>query len=209
LVKQLRKQGDDLTQTAGNLSRTEKDEVEKIVADVERKVSGAGNLPSLIRQLVSKPSFKPLRTIWSKQNKTTTFIGKWSEIINGEQNGLQKVYGELSQSDLNIYMQSGKFDHPGGFNMLSIEGWDTKVVQEAAKKGISPNTKAFDDFIWDEYNKPWIENALIRGDDIVIWSDPINSATGFFKREIEFIQSNASKYGYDFNKGINSGTFSK
>jgi hypothetical protein len=37
LVKQLRKQGDDLTQTAGNLSRTEKDEVEKIVADLERK----------------------------------------------------------------------------------------------------------------------------------------------------------------------------
>jgi hypothetical protein len=37
LVKQLRKQGDDLTQTAGNLSRTDKDEVEKIVADVERK----------------------------------------------------------------------------------------------------------------------------------------------------------------------------
>ena len=44
LVKQLRKQGDDLTQTAGNLSRTEKDEVEKIVADVERKVSGAGRV---------------------------------------------------------------------------------------------------------------------------------------------------------------------
>ncbi len=35
-------------------------------------------------------------------------------------------------------------------------------------------TKAFDDFIWDTYNKPWLESALQRGDDIVIWSDPIN-----------------------------------
>lgn len=31
----------------------------------------------------------------------------------------------------------------------------------------------------------------------------------FFGREIEFMQNNASKYGYDYTKGIDLGTFSK
>jgi hypothetical protein len=165
--------------------------------------------PSLIRQLTVKPSYKPLRTIWSKEGKTTTFIGKWSEIIDGKQNGLQKVFEELSENDLNIYMLSGKFEHPGGFNMLSVEGWTTKVVNEAVERGILPNTKAFEDFIWNTYNRPWLENALQRGDDIIIWSDPINSRNGFYKMELDFIQSKAFQYGYDYNNGIIMGIFSK
>ena len=53
------------------------------------------------------------------------------------------------------------------------------------------------------------ETLALAGDDIVIWSDPINSKTGFYKRELEFIQNKASQYGYDYNGGIASGTFSK
>ena len=128
-----------------------------------RVSEGLENLPSMIRQLLSKPSYKPFRSIYSKLDKTTTFIGKWDEIVGGKQNGLQKVFDELSENDLNIYMQSGKFDHPGGFNMLSIEDWNIRVVEEAAKKGIAPNTKAFDDYIWETYNKSWLESALQRG----------------------------------------------
>ncbi len=60
LVKQLRKQGDDLTQTAGNLSHTEKDEVEKIVADVERKVSGAGSWITVIGRNIDELAAAPL-----------------------------------------------------------------------------------------------------------------------------------------------------
>lgn len=176
-----------------------------------KKVNGAGNLPSLIRQLVSKPSYKPLRTIWSKENKTTTFIGKWDELVSGQQNGLQKIYGELTQSDLNIYMQTGQFDHPGGFNMLSIDNFPVKQAEYAQKisSGQINSSLTFDDYIWDAYNKPWLESALQRGDDIVIWSDPINSSTGLYKRELEFIQNKASQYGYDYIGGITSGTFSK
>ncbi|GHT24742.1 hypothetical protein AGMMS4957_18280 [Bacteroidia bacterium] len=198
---------------------------------VEAIVKTSTNLPSTIRQIVSKPTYQPLRTIWSKDGKTTTFIGKWREDVAGQENGLQKVYNELSSvkgeagqstTDLNVYMLSGKFDNPGGFNLLSIEGYSTTVVEAAAKKGIKPNTKAFEDFIWETYNQPWIENALQRGDDIVLWSDPTLTSNleklfeiediygkSFYGREIDFIQNNATKYGYDFNNGISSGIFTK
>lgn len=189
-------------------------------AALDRIMDGAGSvakietLPSIIRQLVTKPSYKSLRTIWSKQGKTTTIIGKW-------QGELEVLYEELSKTtDLNIYMLSGRFDHPSGFNMLSIENW-SNLVDNLAKKGVLDKTKGFDDYIWEAYNRPWLENALQRGDDIVIWSDPtlkinlykpfkdVPSGPTFFNRELEFIKNNASKYGYDYNKGIELGTFSK
>ena len=183
---------------------------------------GLSNALSLIRQLITKPTYRPFRTIYSNPNTTTTLIGKWDEILNGSQNGLKKVRDELVDADLNIYMQSGKFENKGGFNMLSIEGWNTKVVKEATDKGISVDTKAFDDFIWEKYNKPWLESALQRGDEIILWSDPtLNSnlevfyqleniqGMSFYGREIDFIKKNASKYGYNFTEALNSGTLSK
>lgn len=193
--------------------------VEVIVNESEEQLKkSAGkidDLPSLVRQLVAKPSYKPLRIIFSKPNKTITVVGKWK----GE---LESLYNELSKTtDLNVYMKSGRFDNPGGFNMLSIEDW-SGVVKKAKGKGILENTKAFDEFIWDEYNKPWLENAMVRGDDIIIWSDPIDvrnlekefliegiSGKSFYGREIDFIESNASRYNYNFNNGILTGTFSK
>ncbi|MFY9307571.1 MAG: hypothetical protein WAQ28_00840 [Bacteroidia bacterium] len=149
--------------------------------------------------------------VYSKPNKTTTFIGKWDELVNGEQNGLQKIYNELSETDLNIYMQSGNFDHPGGFNMLSIENFVAKQSEYAQKLSMGQinGSWTFDDYIWEVYNKPWLESALQRGDAIIIWSDPITSRTGFYKRELDFIQANASQYGYDYSTGIANGTFLK
>lgn len=131
--------------------------------------------------------------------------------MSGKQNGLKKVYEELSQSDLNIYLHSGKFDHPGGFNMLSIDDFSAKQAEyvQKLKSGKINNSWSFDDYLWETDNKPWLESALQRGDDIVIWSDPVNSRTGFYKRELDFIQGNAAKYGYDYNLGISNGTFSK
>jgi hypothetical protein len=95
--------------------------------------------------------------------------------------------------------------------MLSIDNFSAKQVEYVQKMnaGQINNSWTFDDYIWEVYNKPWLENALQRGDDIIIWSDPINSRTGFYKRELDFIQSNSSQYGYNYNTGISSGTFSK
>lgn len=77
------------------------------------------------------------------------------------------------------------------------------------------------DYIWTTYNKPWLESAMQRGDDIILWSDPllninlykqfngIPSGPTFLNRELEFIKLNASKYGYNYNNGLNTGTFLK
>jgi hypothetical protein len=117
----------------------------------------------------------------------------------------------LYQSDLNIYMLSGKFDNPGGFNMLSIDNFPEKQIEYVQKLSSSQinSSWTFEDYIWEIYNKPWLGSALHRGDDIILWSDPINSRTGFYKRELDFIQSKATLYGYDYNLGITNGTFSK
>jgi hypothetical protein len=178
------------------------------------------NLPSVIRQLQTKPSYLPLRTIWSKEGKTTTFIGKWSERVDGKEIGLKALYDELtsvnsmpgkSTTDLNIYMLSGKFDHPGGFNMLSIENFSGKQLEylQVFNQNKIPKNWTFDDYIWETYNKQWLENALRRGDDIVLWSDPISQRNGFYKRELDFIENNSSIYGYNYNEGLNKGVFTK
>ena len=210
----------ELTYKVGDEGATFTDEL----VLVEKSDGGVGigrNLPSVIRVLNAHPSYKPYRVISSNPNKTTTFIGKWDELVNGNQNGLQIVIENLSQNDLNIYMLTGKLDHPGGFNMLSIEDWNTKVVQQAAVSGVLPNTKAFDDFVWDTYNKPWLESAMQRGDEIIIWSDPTLPVNiekyfpeegvfgkSFYGRELDFIQSKSIQYGYNYDHGILTGTFS-
>lgn len=64
--------------------------------------------------------------------------------------------------------------------------------------------------------------AIQGGDEIILWSDPtLNSnlevfyqleniqGMSFYGREIDFIKKNASKYGYNFTEGLNSGTLSK
>lgn len=177
------------------------------------KVVNISNLPSLVRQLSVKPKYLPNRTIYSDPKKTTTIIGKWS----GE---LSELFQVSHSGDFNIYLISGKFDNKGGFNLLSIEDW-SKIKNELEVKGIKSGTKEFDDYIWDNYNRPWIESAMQRGDNIILWSDPnykINLLKAFdngdigktfYSRELDFIKLNAPTYNYDYNKGIASGNFTK
>ncbi len=187
----------------------------EIVEDGEEIVAKTtSNLPAIVRQLTVKPKYLSSRIIFSNPDKTITVIGRW-------QGELEEVYKALSAQDLNIYMLSGKFEHKGGFNMLSMDDW-SKIKANIEAKGIKEGTKAFDDYIWDNYNKPWLESALQRGDDVVIWSNPneltslekpftldMTKGATFFARELDFIKANATKYGYDYNKGVTSGTFSK
>ena len=213
-----------IIETIGEVTYKKADDVAEITEEIGIVKNASGeyglsNALSLIRQLLARPTYKSFRTIYSNQNKTTTLIGKWSELLNGNQNGLQKVFNELSDTDLNIYMQSGKFDNKGGFNMLSIEGWSTTVVQEAVEQGITVGTKAFDDFIWNRYNKPWLESAMQRGDEIILWSSPNHLSRkrysdgifgdSFYQRELNFLKDNSSYYGYNYTESIQLGMFSK
>jgi hypothetical protein len=62
-------------------------------------------------------------------------------------------------------------------------------------------------------------SAMQIGDNIIIWSNPTNLKKtkyidgviepSFYERELEFLKNNSTKYNYDYNKGINSGKFSK
>jgi len=91
--------------------------------------------------------------------------------------------------------------------MLSIDNFvekQTEYVQKLNSGKIS-SSWTFNDYIWDAYNKPGLESALQRGDDIVIWSDPIKLKTGYYKRKLDFLQSEANQYGYNFNSGIENG----
>src|SRR5690606_35537198 len=119
-----------------------------------------------------------------------------------------KVFEELGDTDLNVYLLSGKLDNPGGFNMLSIDDY-SKLIEELSAKGIKQGTKAFDDYVWDNYNRQWLESALQRGDDVTLWSDPKNLlktkyedgiiGVSFYERELNFLKENAKRYKYDYN----------
>lgn len=124
---------------------------------------------------------------------------------------MENVYKELSGEDLNVYMLSGKFEHPGGFNILSIENFTSKLTEYSRKinSNIIDKSLSFDDYIWETYNKPWLESALQRGDDIIIWSDPIKNRNGYYMRELDFIEKNAEYYGYNYKLGIRNGVFEK
>lgn len=47
---------------------------------------------------------------------------------------------------------------------LSIEDW-SGIAKRLELKGIKEGTKVFDDYISENYNKPWLESALQLGDE--------------------------------------------
>lgn len=206
----------------------------------------SNNLPSLFRQLTSRPSYLPERIIFNNPRVGTTITGKWDEVVAGEQRGLKKIFEELSQNgftDRNLYdvpvdenlvnlfkTDKNKFieyldqiykprfvEEKGAFNLLDIDNYrDITQALKVQKLG----AKEIDLYIWEVYNKPWLEKALQRGDDIIIWSNPKNISkkiypdtgeTGitFFEMEVEFMKANASKYGYNWEEGIISGILKK
>ncbi|MBL4560325.1 MAG: hypothetical protein JKX79_05015 [Labilibaculum sp.] len=198
----------------GKFMETNEDALKAIDSDIATTTSKIiGNLPS-VRQLRTRPAYLSSRTISSNLDKTTTVIGKW-------QKELEMLFKELTEADFNIYSLAGKVENNGGFNMLSLNEWDN-IVKKLKNDDIVDGMKAFDDYIWENYNKVWLEDAMKRGDDIVIWSDPLSESNleklftkddvfdkSFFGRELEFIKDNASKYGYDFSGGVSAGVLKK
>ncbi|UPT69250.1 MAG: hypothetical protein M0D57_00145 [Sphingobacteriales bacterium JAD_PAG50586_3] len=119
-------------------------------------------------------------------NTTTTVLGRWSK-------GVEFVHasGQFTQGQ-----------NVGGINILNIS-------QDLYKKAID---KGGDQLFWDLYNKPWLDDAIKRGDAIRLVSDPYNArnlyntdAAGnltenltMFGREVKHLESQ----GYTFNNGI-------
>ncbi len=111
--------------------------------------------------------------------KTTTVIGRSSDI------SFVRATGTFTQGQNN-----------GGLNVLSVRNFDEIVAQ--------PNGgKAF----WETFNKPWLDDAIARGDNIRILSDPLDPANlyrngidgerTFFGMEIQYLEQK----GYTFANG--------
>lgn len=107
-------------------------------------------------------------------NKTTTNLGRWEP-------DMKIIKGKMLPNEFNVGTDFGTAgSNNGGFNFLNISD---NLANSSA------------DF-FNQYNKPWLLQAIQRGDDIVLATRPINkndfiSATGqlkgMFAEELKFL----------------------
>jgi hypothetical protein len=111
--------------------------------------------------------------------RTTTIIGSYRDDIKG----LIDIAGDL---DTTAIGQA----NPGGFNLLNVPN----VIADRYKKTF-----------WEKYNKPWLEAAIGRGDNIVFATEPTwdvltrpgkNGLRGLsgYGREYKFLRSRGYRY---------------
>ena len=127
-----------------------------------------------------KPTWKSSRIIQTVEGKTTTLIGSYGS-------DMKYVLQELN------YPKSTNFGPKSGeFNLLNVP--DDIYV---------PAT------FWDDFNKPWLQAATNRGDDIIIMSNKLDNSllikdgakTGFGK-EIDFMEDLVSKGQYRYDDAL-------
>lgn len=138
---------------------------------------------------VWKTTYKNV-TLTPNPEKVTTIVGKWSHDTG-------PFIDELGPTHWNMFsanIDGTQVAKNGKFNLLNIDLSGKNLTEQQ---------------IWEQLNKPWLEQAMERGDDIVLASDPINLRTGFYERELDFIKENATKYGYNYTEGLNSGKLIK
>jgi len=91
----------------------------------------------------------------SKADKTVTIIGSWKD-------DMQYIKSKLQPSDFNVGTQYGDVTTNNyGFNILNIQ--DDLATQAGDK-------------FFDLYNKPWLDKAIERGDDIILATKPIDKS---------------------------------
>ncbi|GAB6013005.1 hypothetical protein [Viscerimonas tarda] len=188
------KEAEAITARMSRIAKIEDDADGWVVRLIEPGDAGADGLASTVsvgRKLSYRPSWKPDLVIEANPNKTTTIIGKWSEEDLGL--GTNKIIKELESegnTHFNVYSKKGKPSNNGGFNLLNEN---------------LPNMS--NNEIWTNYNEPWIREALTRGDDIYLISNPINQ-DGFYKLELDYIKNhikNNPTCGYSFEEGLTTG----
>ncbi len=128
-------------------------------------------------------------------NKVTTILGKHNDPAHNRQ-GTQTFIGNPTHPDGPIEGMPPQMyiahdpnvnptptPAPGELNVLNVKG---------ATDG--------DAHFWEKYNKPFLEAAFARGDDVRLISHPQESRTGFFGMELDYIDGTlASQYGYIYD----------
>jgi hypothetical protein len=133
--------------------------LQKVKSDPDEVLKWAGVLRT-IENFIPSSGTKLL----GKENKTTTLLGRWLP-------DMSEVKKHLVQKEFNVGTEFGTVTEcKGGFNFLNIP-------DELAN--------ASSDF-FEQYNKPWLQKAIERGDEIILTTRPINindyiSATGELK----------------------------
>ncbi|HYM75944.1 MAG TPA: peptidoglycan-binding domain-containing protein [Candidatus Dormibacteraeota bacterium] len=117
-------------------------------------------------------------TIKATPGKTTTVLGRY-------QPDMKSILGQLDAK------QSTDFGpKPGGFNVLNVDAPDMPAQE-----------------FWETYNKPFLDQAIARGDNIALATKPLpeqlTTPTGnptMFGREMSYLQAN----GYTYDPATNS-----
>jgi len=143
-------------------------------------VHSAKPLPPAIAEVAT------LSTDVSSNAKLVAAPGKTTTIIGVYEPDMKAVI-----SDLNLGKNVDFGPKPGGFNVLDV-----------------PNGLAKKETFWQDYNQPWLQKAIDRGDEFILASDPavksnitrVNKLTQVvepsgFGREVDYLKR--SGYVYD------------
>ncbi|MCZ2129251.1 MAG: hypothetical protein LC109_03190 [Bacteroidia bacterium] len=125
------------------------------------------------------------------QGKTTTVLGK-----NGDLSFVKSA--GIHRQGMNI----------GGLNTLNRNKEWNELVKANTKDGVTNREKVSDVF-WNTYKKTWLDEAIKRGDNIRLVSDPFDpkhlyidgdkaKGLSMFGREIQYLEQN----GYRFENGM-------
>ena len=116
----------------------------------------------------------------SNPNKTTTILGRWIR-------DMEYIKPLMKDVDFNVGTNFGIIkNNNGGFNFLNIP----EDLANASK-----------DF-FNQYNKPWLEAAITRGDDIVLATKPVEKTKyiddlgnlqGMYPHELKYLVENNYK----------------
>lgn len=167
----------------GNWDRLYDENVQGTGGSNGRIAEGAGDVGKVITEIKYQPSSGVI--LKANPNKTTTILGSFDR----DMKNIVNVMGNVKST----YFGARK----GGFNVLN--------VPDGIYKSLTPEQ------FWEQYNKRWLDEAIIRGDDIVLATKPqgkvmqsYNKLTGKwgpsgFAREYQYLCDK----GYHYDSTIN------
>lgn len=129
--------------------------------------------------------------------------GKFLEVISKKQklfggnkillsgNRTTTITGSLS--DVNVVARRGESlsgvtkmgQNVGGINILRSPKW-SKIITKHTRNGVTDWAKVSDEF-WNTVNKPWLDDAIKRGDNFRFVSDPLNEVAKYVNKNGKFI----------------------
>ena len=141
----------------GFLSTDAEKALDDFIEETGKVVDDVGEVVIETRQI---DDFIPSSGVQLKgiRNKTTTLLGRWNP-------DMKIIKNKMLPEEFNVGTSFGNLnENQGGFNFLNIPD----EVADASS-----------DF-FNEYNKPWLQKAIERNDDILLTTKPIDKSDYFY-----------------------------